>query len=119
DSERAMGAFKSELSENPNDFDANLFLGVLLKQDKSLDEAFVHLSRAIRLRPRDSYARYHLGGLYTMMGRPGDARALLEDVVKEYPDFVEAHVLLASVYFRLNRKADGDRERAVIQKLNS
>jgi hypothetical protein len=52
------------------------------------------------------------------MGRAGEARVLLEDVVKEYPDFVEARVLLASVYYRLNRKADGDRERAIVEKLN-
>ena len=118
DSEKARSAFKGELSDNPNDFDANLFMGVLLKQDKSLDEAFVYLSRATRLRPRDSYARYHLGALYTTMGRPGEARVLLEGVVREYPDFVEARVLLASVYYRLNRKEDGDREQAVIQRLN-
>lgn len=117
DSEKAKGAFKSELSDNPNDFDANLFMGVLLKQDRSLDEAFGYLSRAIRLRPRDSYARYQLGALYTTMGRPAEARALLEGVVKEYPDFVEARVLLASVYYRLNRKADGDRERDIVEKL--
>jgi len=34
----------------------------------------------------------------------------------EHGDFVEARVLLASVYYRLNRKADGDREKALIQK---
>ena len=118
DSEKAKSAFKGELSDNPNDFDANLFMGVLLKQDRSLDEAFGYLTRAIRLRPRDSYARYHLGALYATMGRPGEARVLLEDVVKEYAEFVEARVLLASVYYRLNRKADGDRERAIVEKLN-
>ncbi|HZM86223.1 MAG TPA: tetratricopeptide repeat protein [Blastocatellia bacterium] len=118
DSERARNAFKSELSDNPNDFDANLFMGILLKQDKSLDEAFGYLSRAIRLRPRDSYARYHLGALYATTGKVGEARVLLEDVVKEYPDFVEARVLLASVYYRVNRRADGDRERAIVDKLN-
>jgi tetratricopeptide (TPR) repeat protein len=118
DSEKARNAFKGELSDNPNDFDANLFMGILLKQDRSLEEAFGYLSRAMHLRPRDSYARYHLGGLYTTMGRPGDARALLEGVVKEYSDFVEARVLLASVYYRLNRKADGDRERDIVAKLN-
>jgi hypothetical protein len=32
---------------------------------------------------------------------------------------VEAHVTLATVYYRLKRKADGDRERAIIQKLNA
>jgi hypothetical protein len=44
---------------------------------------------------------------------------LLEAVAKEFPDFTEARVLLASVYYRLNRKADGDRERAIVQKLNA
>jgi hypothetical protein len=28
-------------------------------------------------------------------------------------------VLLASVYYRLNRKEDGDREKAAVQKLNA
>jgi tetratricopeptide (TPR) repeat protein len=119
DSEKARSAFKSELSDNPNDFDANLFMGVLLKQDRSLDEALGYLTKAIKLRPRDSYARYHLGALYTTKGKPDQARTLLEDVVKEYPDFVEARVLLASVYYRLNRKADGDRERGIVDKLNA
>ena len=44
---------------------------------------------------------------------------MLESVVKDYPEFVEARVLLASVYYRLNRKEDGNRERAIIQKLNA
>lgn len=31
----------------------------------------------------------------------------------------QAHVTLATVYYRLNRKLDGDRERAPVQKLNA
>ncbi|HEY2972233.1 MAG TPA: tetratricopeptide repeat protein [Pyrinomonadaceae bacterium] len=119
DSEKARSAFKNELSDNPNDFDANLFMGILLKQDKSLDEAFGYLTRAMRLRPRDSYARYHLGALYATIGKLGEARPLLEDVAKEHPDFVEARAVLANVYYRLNRKQDGDREQAAVQRLNS
>ncbi len=119
DSEKAKVAFKSELADNPNDFDANLYLGVLLRQDKSYAEAFGYLSRAVRLRPRDQYARYHLGAVHVALGKPNEAQPLLEGVVKEYPDFIEARVLLASVYYKLNRKKDGDREQAIIQKLNA
>jgi len=119
DSEKAKVAFKSELADNPNDFDANLYLGVLLRQDKSYAEAFGYLSRAVRLRLRDQYARYHLGAVYVALGKPTEAQPLLEGVVKEYPDFIEARVLLASVYYKLNRKEDGDREQAIIQKLNA
>jgi tetratricopeptide (TPR) repeat protein len=119
DPEKAKSIFKVELADNPNDFEANLYIGILLRRDKAFDEALTYLTRAARLRPRDSYARYHLGAVYAATGKPADARLLLEAVAKEYPDFVEAHVLLASVYYRLNRPEDGQRERAIIQKLTA
>lgn len=119
DGDGAIVAFKRELADNPNDFEANLYLGILLKRDKSLDEAFGPLSRAAQLRPRDSYARFHLASLHAARGKPGEALPLIEAVTKEYPDYTEARVLLASIYYRLNRKADGDRERAIVQKLNA
>jgi tetratricopeptide (TPR) repeat protein len=119
DGEEAMKAFKKELADNPNDFDANLYLGIILKRDKMLDESYEYLSRAARLRPRDAYSRYHLGALFAAQGKPAEAIRLLEAVEKEYPDFIEAHVLLASVYYRLNRKADADREQQIVKKLNA
>lgn len=119
DTEKAKVAFKSELASNANDFDSNLYLGVLLRQDKQLEEARSYLQRAIQLRPREQYARYHLAAVYAAAGKPADALPLLEGVLKEHGDFVEARVLLASVYYRLNRKEDGDREKALIQKSNA
>ncbi len=119
DTEKAKAAFKTELASNANDFESNLYLGVLLRQDKQLDEARSYLQRAIQLRPREQYARYHLAAVYAAAGKPGDALPLLEGVLKEHGDFVEARVLLASVYYRLNRKEDGDREKALIQKSNA
>ena len=119
DTERAKVAFKSELASNANDFDSNLYLGVLLRQDRLTEQAGGYLQRAIQLRPREQYARYHLAAVYAAAGKPGDALPLLEGVLKEHGDFVEARVLLASVYYRLNRKEDGDREKALIQKSNA
>lgn len=119
DTPKAKAVFQVELSANQNDFDANLFMGVLLRQDRDFDEAFRYLSRAIRLRPRDQYGCYHLAAVYVSMGKPNDALPLLEGVAKEFPDFSEARVLLASVYYRLNRKEDGDREKAAVQKLTA
>jgi Tfp pilus assembly protein PilF len=73
----------------------------------------------VQLRPRDQQAYYHLAAVYVARGLPNEARPLLESVVREHPDFIEAHVLLASVYYRLNRNADGKREQEIIQKLNA
>jgi Tfp pilus assembly protein PilF len=52
-------------------------------------------------------------------GHAEEARAGLEELVKETPDFSAAHVALATVYYRLKRKPEGDRERAIVQKLNA
>jgi len=119
DAEKAKSIFKAELADNPTDFDANLYLGILLKRDRQYDDCLNYLTQAARLRPRESYARYQLASLYAATGKAKEAQPLLEGVVKEFPDFVEAHVLLASVYYRLDRKPDGDREREIVQKLNT
>ena len=68
DTEKAKIAFKTELASNANDFESNLYLGVLLRQDKQMDEARTHLQRAIQLRPREQYARYHLAAVYAAAG---------------------------------------------------
>jgi predicted Zn-dependent protease len=94
-------------------------MGVLLRQDKEYDEAHQYLSRAGRLRPRDQYAPIPYRCVYVALSRPQDALSLLEGVAKEFPEFSEARVLLASVYYRLNRKEDGDREKVRCSKIDS
>jgi tetratricopeptide (TPR) repeat protein len=118
DTAGAAAAFRRELGQNPNDFDSNLNLAVILKQDQDYENAKRHLERALRVRPGDVRILYQQGTIQLAEGQPEQARATLEEVVKETPNFVEAHVSLATVYYRLRRKADGDRERAIVEKLN-
>jgi tetratricopeptide (TPR) repeat protein len=115
----AGDAFRKELESNPNDFVSNLQIGVILKQDQRYDEARSSFERALRVRPRDPGVRYQLATLDLMTGKVEQACSGLERLTKESPDFVEAHVSLATVYYRLKRKADGDRERETVRKLNA
>ena len=39
--------------------------------------------------------------------------------MKDAPSFTEAHVSLAMVYYRLGRRADGNREQAIVQRLKA
>ena len=57
--------------------------------------------------------------LDVIAGNLDQACARLEQLIQETPHFVEAHVSLATVYYRLKRKEDGDRERATVLKLNA
>ena len=74
------------------------------------------------LRPGDPGARYQLATILLGSNEPKEtveAARLLETLVSESPTFVEAHVSLATAYYRLKRKADGDREREIVAKLNA
>ena len=122
DREAARAAFEQELAINANDFESHLYLGVILKEDREFDAARRHIDRAIILRPTDPGARYQLATLLLATNAQAqtlEATRLLETLVAESPSFVEAHVSLATAYYRLRRKEDGDRQREIVAKLNA
>lgn len=118
DSAGALAAFHREIEVNPNDFDSNLNIGALLRQEQSYEDARLYLTKALTLRPGDPAVRYQIAALDLAVGRVDDARKGLEQLTQQEPRFLEAHVTLATVYYRLKRKSEADRERAIVQKLN-
>lgn len=119
DMQAARQDFEKELTHNPNDFESNVRLAVLLKQDGNYERAHQLLDRALLVRPNDPGALYQVGTTDLAAGDMNRACSVLQSVVKQYPDFLEAHVSLAQVYYRLRRKEDGDREREIVQKLKA
>jgi Flp pilus assembly protein TadD len=113
----AVEALRRELDVNPNHFDSHLLLGLLLRQESKTDEAMPHLRKALALRPADPGVRYQIALVEIAAGELEPARVTLEALVKEEPTFTEAHVSLATVYFRLGRRADGQRHQAIVQEL--
>ena len=116
--DKARAEFEAEIARNPLDFDAQLYLGVLQKEDAQYDVAMGHFERALGVRPGDAGVRYQMVTIYVSRGETDRALPELEAIVKEAPAFIEAHVTLATVYYRLKRREDGDRERAIVDALN-
>jgi tetratricopeptide (TPR) repeat protein len=117
--DEALLAFRKELAKNPNDFDANVYVGLFLKEDGKLDESYEYLKRAARLRSQDPASLYALGALHVAAGRVEDAQQALEKVTERVPGYRQAHVLLATVYYRQKNKEAGDRHRAIAEKLRA
>ncbi len=115
--DKAREEFEAELKANPHDYTANVNLGVIAKEDQRLDEASAFLERALKVRPTDPAARYQVATLKMAANDVDAARATLEALVAEHPNWLEPHVSLATVYYRLKRKADGDREREIVDRL--
>jgi tetratricopeptide (TPR) repeat protein len=116
--DQARREFETELARHPLDFDANLHMGILLKSEENYDAALGHFKRALGVRPDDVATRYQIASVALARQETAAATTLLEAIVKDAPTFVEAHVALATAYYRQQRKLDGDRERAIVERLN-
>jgi tetratricopeptide (TPR) repeat protein len=118
DQAEAERAFRKELSVNINDFESNLMLGSMRKTAQDFEAALTYLNRALAIHPGDLTARKLVASLKLQTGAVAEAAAMLEQIVAESPDEVDAHVQLATAYNRLKRKDDADRERAIVDRLN-
>lgn len=117
--EQAMEAFRQELAIDPNEFDPNLYLGALLNEGQQCKQAMPYLARALQVRPGSPQVSYQVAVAQIGMGELAQAKKTLDTLVKASPNFVEAHISLASVDYRLHLKPEGDRERAIVTKLNA
>ena len=117
--EQAATEFKAELEITARDFNSNFSLGRIYREDGRLDEASVLLKKALELRPDDAATLYEMAQLAQSKGSDEEAIALLERAIKQDHYLTAAHVLLARLYYKVNRILDAEREGAEIQRLNA
>jgi tetratricopeptide (TPR) repeat protein len=119
DATAAEPAFREELKRDPDDFDSNLYLGAILYKERKMDEAKPYLYKALQLKPTSQIALYETALWENTSGQYDDAAKHLEAVEKSNPGWLDPHVELATVYYRLHRPADGAKERAIVAKLKA
>lgn len=114
----AETAFRDALKLDSNSFESLLFLGALLREQGRLKESHPLLEHAVRLQPKEIRARYQFALQNSGEGNDRRAAALLEDLIKDTPEYTEAHRSLSAIYFRLGRSTDGRKERKVAEDLD-
>jgi tetratricopeptide (TPR) repeat protein len=115
----AESAFLKALQVSPDDFEANLYVGGILYKRRDLDKAKPYLDKALKLKPKDTMARYESAMLESASGQYEAAALKLEQLVKDDPEWLEPHVELASLYYKLHRPQDGAKERAVVDRITA
>jgi tetratricopeptide (TPR) repeat protein len=118
DYQGAIQAFGQASAQNPKDFDAWLGLGSDQYFVRDIDAARSDLKQALSLDPTSAPARYALALVEKTLAQPEAAVADLEVAVKTRPDWLEAHVQLAALYFQLHRTEEGARERRIVDRLS-
>lgn len=111
--------FRKALAEDPNDFRANLTLGAELYKQRKLAEARRYLEHATTLNASSVLARYELALVKRADGDLAAAASDLESVTRQDPNWLDPHVELAALYYKLHRPADGMRQRQIVAKLTA
>ena len=118
--DEANEAFLRELAINPDDYDSNLFHGMYLyENEQKYDEALACFERALRTRPGDALARFHIGLVYNYANRMEEALQTVKGVVEEHPDFRDGQVTLTGLYYRLGREEDAKRHQEIAERLRA
>ncbi len=94
-------------------------MGAAARQDQKYEEADKFFKRALETRPGDPGVRYQQALTAIDEDHLEEARQILEGLVKQSPQFTEAHVSLSLVYYKLKRPEDSKREREIVLKLTA
>ena len=117
DYDGAVAALRRALTVDAKDFNAHFYLGGIYYFQRKMPEARQHLTRALQLQPASVQARYELALVARAEGQLDAALKDLQIVVREAPNWLQPHVEIAALYYRLHRLEDGARERRLVDRM--
>jgi tetratricopeptide (TPR) repeat protein len=113
----AVAEYQKELARDPNNFEADYYLGRLKRLGGEPEESKRLLTKAEQLRPGDPSVGYEYA-VFAMEAKDyARAEALLRSILQRLPAYMDAHVLLTEVYFKTKRPDDARREKAIVEAL--
>jgi tetratricopeptide (TPR) repeat protein len=121
DLEKAESHYRRAIELQPRNAPYYTALAQVLRNisDENTDEAITMLERALSLDGADIPSKQELGLCYIKKANYPKAQSILEEVVAKEPGLTSAHVALAQTYYKLHKKTDGDRERAMVARLQA
>lgn len=92
----SVSLFEHTLCVTSDNYRIHYNLGVVLERRGELDDATMHYSEAIRIRPRYVSANFNLGNALAKQGKLDQALARLSEAVRLKPDLREARLNLGA-----------------------
>jgi tetratricopeptide (TPR) repeat protein len=118
DYRRAVRHFQLALQVSPGDDRAEFMLGVIDAVQSRLDDARLHLQRAIRLQSANPYYHLHYGILLKHVGDNRGAMSEMRTAERMNPSYALTHFELGTVYEKLGDFEEARAELEAARKLN-
>jgi len=113
----AAAGYEDVLAQDPANFDALHFLGVILLQSGNAERAAQLLERALAVHPEAFPAVHQLGNACAAVGRSDDAASHFLRAITMAPDYAPAHESLANLRHRQGNLDDAALEFAAVARL--
>lgn len=119
--ERAEDHYRKAIAFNPKDPSYYESLATLLRKKRkaNVDEAITLLNKALQLDPSNPRPKLQLALCFKSKSDFAKAQGLLEEVVREQPNLLPAHVALAQVYYHQGKKSKANQEKSVVARLEA
>jgi tetratricopeptide (TPR) repeat protein len=115
----AFEYLRRAVAQNPEDVEAQYFLGALLVQEGQYEEAAPLLKAVSELRPDLWGTHYYLGKAQLALGHPAAALPLLQRAARRAPEESAVHYQLARTLQALGRKAEAQQAFARVARLKT
>jgi|SRR5208282_1498504 len=108
--------YHAALKENPQDEKSLLRLAEIDARKGNIEQSCDEYTKAVELQPGDADAKMGLAKTLILMNQSDKALPLLEAAVQLEPTNAVAHYRLATLYRKIGRRDDADREVELYQK---
>lgn len=115
--EEAKAEFLLGLDADPNDYQANYYMGRRMRLDDDFPVARKFLTKAEQLSPGSPEVEFELAVIEMEEHHYAKAEALLTEVIRKAPDHRQAHFLLAEVDLKQGHREAAERERKISERL--
>jgi tetratricopeptide (TPR) repeat protein len=120
----AAREFKAELATYPDDYQSNLYLGVVLEQEHLSAEAQPYLTEAVKERPETADGYVYLANCYFEQGNYQGAVEAADKAIRLTPDpsvqnfrISGTHFILAQALRNLGESARAEQEAKIVRSL--
>ena len=92
-----------EIEKNPNNFFLYNFLGIILSNQKKLDEAVISFRKSIKINPNYAQGYSNLGAELFKLKKVDESINILNQAIKINPNFAEPYFRLGFIFKQLNK----------------
>jgi len=117
--DKAIDAFKEEISKNPSSAEAHFNLGLAYGKMGQYDKEIAAYEEAVKLNPKRPELHFNLGTVYNDIGNKKQAISVLNEAIRLRPEYLKAHYTICKIYSEIGDYSNAKKEFEIVKKLDN